>query len=273
MLERFSIHDDIAGFYRENGYVVLTDLHSTGEVVRAREEVFALFARRFADINEEGLSEERLLEHFYDSERDRWRECARRMWDLLGVYSLAAGPAVTSVLHTLGLGEPIISTRPEVRTDMPGDEQYMQPWHQDWRYGQGSANAVTIWTPLRDVGVENGTIDVMPRTHLLGYLETEERSNPRRFSIVDPLIDDIPYEPAEMRLGEAIVFSQLLVHRSGMNTSGRARVTIQTRFSDAAEPEFVRNGFPTPQSSALVWDAPPSREVAEAVFAAAGGGR
>jgi hypothetical protein len=58
-----------------------------------------------------------------------------------------------------------------------------------------------------------------------------------------------------------------------MNTSGRARVTIQTRFSDAAEPEFVRNGFPTPQSSALVWDAPPSREVAEAVFAAAGGGR
>jgi hypothetical protein len=50
-------------------------------------------------------------------------------------------------------------------------------------------------------------------------------------------------------------------------------VTIQTRFSDAAEPDFVRNGFPTPQSSALVWDAPPSRAVAEAVFAVAGDGR
>jgi ectoine hydroxylase-related dioxygenase (phytanoyl-CoA dioxygenase family) len=273
MLERFSINDDIAGFYRENGYVVLTDLHSDDEVVRAREEVFALFARRFADLNADDLREERLLEHYYESERDRWRECARRMWDLLGVYSLAASPAVNQVLRTLGLREPIISTRPEVRTDMPGDQQYMQPWHQDWRYGQGSANAVTIWTPLRDVGVENGTIDVMPRTHLLGYLETEELTDPRRFSIVDPLIDDLPYEPAEMRLGEAIVFSQLLVHRSGFNRSGRARVTIQTRFSDAAEPEFVRNGYPTPQGSALVWDAPPSRADAEAVFAAAGDGR
>jgi hypothetical protein len=76
-----------------------------------------------------------------------------------------------------------------------------------------------------------------------------------------------------LRLGESIVFSQLLVHRSGFNRSGRARVTIQTRFSDAAEPEFVRHGFPTPVGSELVWDAPPSRADAETVFAPAGGSR
>jgi phytanoyl-CoA hydroxylase len=267
MLERYSIHDDIAQPYRENGYVVLTDLYSQDELRRTRAQIFAHFERRFADLNEDGLREEGLLEHFYGSERDRWRECARRMWDLLGVYSLAAGAAVDAALRKLGLGEPMISTRPEVRTDMPGDERYMQPWHQDWRYGQGSVNAVTIWTPLRDVGVENGTIDVMPRTHLLGYLETEELSNPRRFSIVDPQIEEFEYEPAEMRFGEAIVFSQLLVHRSGFNRSGRARVTVQTRFSDAAEPDFVRHGFPTPAGSELVWDAPPSRADVESVFA------
>jgi ectoine hydroxylase-related dioxygenase (phytanoyl-CoA dioxygenase family) len=273
MLKRFSIHDDIAPFYREHGYLVLTDLYSQDQLVRARDQVFDLFARRFADINGDGLSEEGLLEHFYDDERDRWRECARRMWDLLGVYALAASPEVDAVLRKLGLGEPIISTRPEVRTDMPGDEQYMQPWHQDWRYGQGSTNAVTIWTPLRDVGVANGTIDVIARTHLLGYLETEELANPRRFSIVDLRIADLAHEPAEMCLGEAIVFSQLLVHRSGFNSSGRARVTIQTRFTDAAEPAFVRRGFPTPVGSELVWDAPPSRADAETVFAPAGGSR
>jgi hypothetical protein len=38
MLERFSIHDDIAAFYRENGYVVLTDLHSDDGVMRAPKE-------------------------------------------------------------------------------------------------------------------------------------------------------------------------------------------------------------------------------------------
>jgi phytanoyl-CoA hydroxylase len=272
MLQRFSIHDDISPFYRRYGYVVLTDLYGTDELLRAREQVFELFARRFAEINDNDLREEALLEYFYERGRERWRECARRMWDLLGVYSLAASPAVDDVLRRLGLAEPIISTRPEVRTDMPGDEQYMQPWHQDWRYGQGSVNAVTIWTPLRDAAVENGTIDVMPCTHVLGYLETEELASPRRFSIVDDRIERFEFVPAEMSFGEAIIFSQLLVHRSGFNSSGRARVTVQTRFADAGQADFVRQGFPTPTGSELVWDEPPSRADAELVFTAPSGG-
>lgn len=113
----------------------------------------------------------------------------------------------------------------------------------------------------------------MLRTHLLGYLETEDLSNPRRFTIADPLIDDLAHEPAEIRLGEAILYSPLLVHRSRPNRSGRARATIQTRFSDAAEPEFLRNWFPTPPASALGWDAPPPRADREAAFAAAGDDR
>ena len=110
--------------------------------------------------------------------------------------------------------------------------------HQAIRTG-GTARAARTpwpWAPLRDVGVENRDDHVMLRTHLLGYLETEDLSNPRRFTIADPLIDDLAHEPAEIRLGEAILYSPLLVHRSRPNRSGRARATIQTRFSDAAEP-------------------------------------
>jgi phytanoyl-CoA hydroxylase len=189
------------------------------------------------------------------------------MWDLLGVFSLAAKPEVRDVLLVLGLEGPMISTRPEVRTDMPADEQYMQPWHQDWRYGQGSINSVTFWIPLQDVTVENGTIDVMPGTHVLGVLENEELHNPRRFSVTDPRIDGLPYEPAELSFGEAIAFSQLLVHRSGHNTSGAPRLTIQSRFTDFAEPHALRNGLRVASSSELVWDAPPNEADARAAFA------
>ena len=44
MLERFSINDDIAGFYRENGYGVLTDLHSHGDAPPCRADAEAVFA-------------------------------------------------------------------------------------------------------------------------------------------------------------------------------------------------------------------------------------
>ena len=203
---------------------------------------------------------------YYESEKEMWRPCARRMFDLLSVYSLAANPYVAKLLKKIGLKTPMISTRPEVRTDMPGDEQYMQLWHQDWRYGQGSLNAVTIWVPLHKVGVENGAIEVIPKTHLLGYLETEELSNPRRFLIVDARLKNLLSCPVELEFGESVVFSQMLVHRSGYNRTNLPRLTVQLRFVDYSEDSFVENGFPAPTSSDLLWKHPPSAEDMKRVF-------
>lgn len=267
VLERFSVEDDVRDFYRRNGYVVFTDLFTGEQLDRAAEEIIGLFARRLG-VSATSLDDARavLVEQHLTS-RDRWRECASRMWDLLGVYGLAAEPRVERALRGLGLEAPAISTRPEVRTDLPGDQDYRQPWHQDWRYGQGSINAVTIWTPLHDVSRTDGTIDLIPGSHVRGFLETELLTNPRRFAIADPGLDAEEFVTAEMQAGEAVVFSQFLVHRSGHNTSDRARLTMQTRFSDFAEPRFVAAGYPTPRGDDLVWDEPPDAAELAAAFA------
>lgn len=270
MLPRFKLSEDFAGFYRENGYVVLTDLFDLAEVERARADVLSLFETRFAAINGEGLAGERLLTHYYSTERQMWRQCARRMYDLLSIYGLAAKPQVAETLERIGLARPMISTRPEVRTDMPEDYQYMQPWHQDWRYGQGSFNSVTIWIPLGRAGVENGTIDVIPGSHVLGYLETKELTSPRRFLILDPRVEQMPRFPVELDMGEAVLFSQMLVHRSGVNRSGSPRLTTQMRFVDYSESAFVAKGLPSPVVSevapALLWERPPSGEDMRRIF-------
>jgi phytanoyl-CoA hydroxylase len=258
MLKRFSVQDDVSAFYREHGFVIFSDLFDARDIAQTRDDVLALFERRFESINGGGATGLDLVNAYYASHKTLWRQCAQRMWDILSVYELAVRPGVRDTLRRLGLAAPIISTRPEVRTDMPGDSHYMQPWHQDWRYGQGSVNSVTFWLPFQDVDIENGTIDVMPGSHLLGYLEVEELKDPRRFSIVDPRIEELPYEPVVMELGEVIVFSQLLVHRSGFNRSGLPRLTMQMRFTDSAEPRFLENGFPAPATSELLWDHPPT---------------
>jgi phytanoyl-CoA hydroxylase len=266
MLERFSIDDDFDSFYRENGYVVFTDLIDRSSLARVHEEIGGLFARALA-VGEPDGDLRTLLADWYQDDRERWRSSARRMWDLLSVYRLAAGPQVETTLRKMGLRVPAISTRPEVRTDMPGDEEYRQPWHQDWRYGQGSLNAVTFWTPLHEVDPSNGTIDLIPGSHLRGYLEVETLQNPRRFSILDPGLDDEDYATAEMSMGETIVFSQFLVHRSGHNRSDRARVTVQTRFSDFAEERFVEAGYPAPNGDDIAWDRPPGAAELTRIFA------
>jgi hypothetical protein len=266
MLKRHSLSEDFTEHFKENGYVILTDLFTEVELDQARSEIFSLFETRFREINEGGRAGYELLSFYYEEQKEMWRQCARRMFDLLSVYGMAAKPRVIEMLKRIGLATPMISTRPEVRTDMPKDGKYMQPWHQDWRYGQGSFNAATIWAPLHAVDVENGTIDVMPGTHLMGYLENEELPAPRRFSITDPRINTLPYFPVEMKLGEAVVFSQMLVHRSGFNQTNLPRLTVQIRYVDYSESRFVVNGLPAMTGSELLWANPPSEEDMRRMF-------
>jgi ectoine hydroxylase-related dioxygenase (phytanoyl-CoA dioxygenase family) len=268
VLHRFSSTDDLWPFYRENGYVVVSDLFDAGVLEAAKEDVLSLFATglRVTAGTSDLLS---LIVERYDSDRAAWQRCAKRMQDMLGVYRLSAGPAVEEVLRGLSLARPMISTRPEVRMDMPSDDRYTQPWHQDWRSGQGSLNSATIWVPLHDVDAANGAIEIVPGSHLLGYLDSEEIPNPRRFSIPEESFDASGTRVAEVRLGEAVIFSQMLVHRSGHNTSAQPRITVQLRFGDYAEPHFVDRGLPTPVGSEFLWSPPPHGEQMREVYAAA----
>jgi phytanoyl-CoA hydroxylase len=261
MLRRFSVSDDFADFYKENGYVIFTDLLSRDELEQVRSDIFSLFEIYFNSAGEENLSGGALMAAYYEKDKDAWRRCAKRMYDLLSVYGMAVRPKVAEALKKMGLQTPMISSRPEVRTDMPRDEQYTQPWHQDWRYGQGSVNSATIWVPLHKVTVDNGTVEVSPGSHLLGYLENEELSNPRRFVITDPRLKDLPSAPVELEFGEAVAFSQMTVHRSGYNRTDAPRVSVQMRFSDYSDSLFLANGLPAPLSSSeLLWKQPPSAE-------------
>lgn len=265
-MQKFSIHDDYAGFYRQHGYVVFTDLVPLPQLRECRRSVLAIFERRLGALNPDGVQGDELLTRFYHSHKDAWRQAARRMADVPILAAIASDPDLVDVVQRLGLDEPIFSTRPEVRTDMPGDQDYRQPWHQDWRYGQPSINGVTFWIPLQDVSAANGTIDIQDDTHVLGYLETEEIPNPRRFSIVDPRIEAFQHATCTLSLGESVVFSQLLVHRSGFNSTDRPRLSIQLRFTDAADAGFIEAGMPLATGSDLVWPHPPTEAEARAWF-------
>lgn len=265
-MKKCSLSDDFASFYRDEGYVVISDAFSAPELAAIRDDIFDLFESRFSDRDTGGRRGIDLLAHYHGADRPAWQQVARRMFDLLSIYRLAAKPQVLEVVSKLGLAKPMISTRPEVRTDMPRDEQYMQGWHQDWRYGQGSLNSVTFWVPLHDVDEANGTVEVMPGTHVLGYLECEELLNPRRFVIPEASIPHRPSFPVVIKQGDALVFSQMLLHRSGYNRSESPRLTTQIRFVDYAERRFVAQGLPSPSSSELLWKQTPSAADMAAIF-------
>ncbi len=119
-----------------------------------------------------------------------------------------------------------------------GADQGMKfSWHQDSGYvGFPHTPYVTIWTTLDDVTVSNGTVYILPYSKA-GTRELVKHSQ-------DPeLRDKIGYTgdeegiPVEIPAGSLAVFSSLVFHRSGANTTPNMRRIYLPQYS----PEPILN--------------------------------
>ena len=105
------------------------------------------------------------------------------------------------------------------------------PWHQDYPYWEGFAdepdNKVTAMLFLDDASLENGTLQVLPGSHIRGKARTRTDSDlfgnleldPREAEGKRPL-------PLEVPAGSVVWFGPFLIHKSEQNTSDRQRRSL-----------------------------------------------
>ncbi len=139
-----------------------------------------------------------------------------------------------------------------VRMDLPTEEKYLLPIHQDFPYIQGSLNALTWWIPFLDTPLELGPPSWIPGTHLLGPLPVREfdyeqtgASGGQSFHLADAApFPESRFQHAPVARGEALVFSTLLIHRSEPNQGALARLNVQIRLDDALADESFQRNYP-----------------------------
>jgi len=140
-----------------------------------------------------------------------------------------------------------------VRIDLPTEDRYMTPAHQDFPYIQGSMNGITVWLPFSDLTVSHGIPSFVDGSHHWGMLRVHEYSldeighnGGQSFALADdPRLRDAKYvRPNTVGKNEALVFHTLLLHRSEPNRSTEARITIQLRFDDLANKDSFRRNYP-----------------------------
>ena len=104
---------------------------------------------------------------------------------------------------------------------MPEGRGKVFDWHQDSGYTQTvPLEYITCWTAISDSDLENGCIWIIPGSHKRGVLKhVTEEEDERRYAGRNAQVDDDGAMPVEMRAGQVAVFSSLLLHRSGPNTS------------------------------------------------------
>jgi ectoine hydroxylase-related dioxygenase (phytanoyl-CoA dioxygenase family) len=273
--------DDLQATFRRDGYVVIPGLYSPRWRERVLGDIVLTFRLRaqalgldLPEVTDQAAFSD-LLAGLFRRDIPSYMAAAKLTQHLVSVHQMGTAPELMDAVAALGLQLPAISTRPVIhymadRLKIPGG-YHKTPPHQDWRSVQGSLDGITVWAPLFDVGLGDYPLEVVPRSHLSGLMDsTLELSN---FKVLAGQFGEGDFRPLEMKAGDAVLFSGFLLHRTGERGGEDVRVALSFRFNNAAEPTFVERNYPNPYlyrpDPAIVTPGFPSREELQTLFAGA----
>jgi hypothetical protein len=135
------------------------------------------------------------------------------------------------------------------RIDSSGEEKYLFDWHQDYWFSLSSRNAVVVWIPISGLEPSKGGLDIIPvdSDHVKIY-KTKPGNKYDSYADAVLLEQEIPYDEAKkinhMDIGSALFFSFSSLHKSLPITShDKSRFTVQLRFADFDDSEFISNQY------------------------------
>lgn len=244
-------------FYNKNGYLLLKDFFSKGEIEVILNDAKNVFFKQFqhkkytsaVTLNEVSETEyNQMLFCLFDEDIECLSNCGKQVQHLISLHKLSLNEKIISLLNQVGLKAPTISTRPVLYFNNPKLAKqkvfHTVDAHQDWRSMQGSLNSVVIWIPLIDINKKLGALEVLPGSHLTG-LRTDHIEN--GFGMV-LLNDDEKKQmiPVEAREGDILLFSSFLIHQSGNNITDKPRWSCHFRYNDLEEITFIDRKYAHP---------------------------
>jgi len=122
------------------------------------------------------------------------------------------------------------------------------PWHQDNGVimpEADEATILTVWLPLTSATVENGCLQVIPRSHQQGLAEHCPGGS---VHIPDPLVPVERAVAVPMRPGSVLLMTQRTIHSSLDNvTEDQVRISMDLRYQPVGQPSgrpaFAPAGF------------------------------
>jgi len=225
--------EDQKQFYADNGYVVVRGLLTPEEAAAYRRETHDLAQRLSAqrDINSTWGSANTVTDkptsllHCHDVQFH-----SAAFTRLLGDERLAGAAA-----DIIGPNVQLHHTKMFIK---PPEKGSPFPMHQDAPFFPHIHHSmIAAIIHFDDAPLEKGCLRVVPGSHKWGMLphiaEGSWHLSPEEYSVEDAL-------PLEAKAGDAVFFSYLTIHGSGLNVSHEARTTLLIQMRDPSDPPAFR---------------------------------
>jgi ectoine hydroxylase-related dioxygenase (phytanoyl-CoA dioxygenase family) len=131
-----------------------------------------------------------------------------------------------------------------IRIDIPGEERYRAPWHQEFPAQLRSADGVVFWSPLLALTQEMGPVEIAVGSHAEGFVPVhEDGGDAGKTGAYALRLDDEQRRLSRYRRiapltepGDLVLLDFLTLHQSGQNLAAHPRWTMQFRYFNFADP-------------------------------------
>ena len=228
----------------KDGYVIFKKFLNKDFVTNIRKSAEAIFQIQFDTFGYKEEFKDNMIRLFNEHE-EIFKNCGKLIQTgLIPLYQLASDPELVTYLEELGIEFPNMCTRPVLFFNHPElakeEVYYKTPNHQDWSSMEASLNSLVVWVPLVDVNKKNGSIIIYPGSHKNGVLPFKTNGG---FAQVEYEGESI--QP-ELEIGDIVIFSTMLVHKSGNILDDSIRWSCHFRYTDMLEQDFINRGYPNP---------------------------
>ena len=180
------------------------------------------------------------------------------------MYELMVCPEIKKICASAGFQTISMPIRPAIHIVDPVISKLIQqrngfhelPQHQDWSALQSSIDTLVFWIPTTDIDESIPGIELAPKSHLLGHLPTEKHQFGH--TIVESFrIDDEKFIKPNVCVGDLLVFSSFIVHRSESSLSfpeNASRIALSFRASNISDVEFAIRNYHRSYQTTIVYD-------------------
>lgn len=239
--------------FNKDGYLIIKNFFDKATIENIYKEARTLFAIQMkrvlgkdVDINNRDEFEPAMFELF-DTDFITFVNTGKQVQHSISLHRLGTDPEIMELLSEMGYEFPMIAVRPSMQFNSrflsKGGTHWKLGAHQDWRTGQGSLDSVVLWFPMINCDEALGSLQVIPGSHKTGLMQADTSGYA---GSIQENINEADYVQTEFEMGDLLIFSAFLIHRSGDNVTDNIRWSIQLRYNNMTEATFQERGFPMP---------------------------
>ncbi len=239
--------------FKNHGFEIVEEAISSENISNVSNELLKI-GNNLED-NNSFTNIDDLWNHYYERDRSKGGSIYNGFKFLPSISTIAYSNKMQSCLKDVcDIKNPALIDI-NCRIDSRGDEKYLFDWHQDYWFSVSSRNAVVVWIPITGLKPSLGGLEIIPfQKENLKIYKTKAGDKYNSYADAVKLDDKIPYDKAlkieNMNVGSALFFSFSSLHKSlPITNKNRSRFTIQLRFVDFDDKEFISNHYKPGQVS------------------------